>query len=75
MKNAIRTGLLDMDGHEILVGSMVRSDRGYVGKVMFGVYANEHYGVYIEWTDTPGVDKCYLRQNVLFWAKHIRTIS
>lgn len=71
MRNAVKTGIFDMDGHEILVGDTVESDRGYVGKVMFGTYANDHYGVYIEWIKTPGVDKSYLRQNILFWASRV----
>ena len=75
MKNAVKTGLFDIDGKELLVGNIVRSDRGYEGKIMFGTYANEHYGVYIEWLKTPGVDKSYLRQNILFWVNRIHAIG
>lgn len=74
MKNAVKTGLIDMDGHEIMVGSTVQSDRGYIGKIMFGTYANNHYGVYIDWISTPGIDRSYLRQDILFWVDHIRQV-
>lgn len=60
-KKGSDTGYRDINGREICIGDVVLSG-SHEGRVEFGIYNDQHYGVYIRWDDSD------LRKDFLFWV-------
>lgn len=68
--NGMDTGYKDIHGKPLRIGDHIRSRRGHIGIIVFGIY-DGHYGIYINWIQANGADKHLLRKDFLFWAKEI----
>lgn len=70
LTKGFETGFTDKNGVPFKIGDKIKTDKGHIGTISFGVYNEKHYGVYVEWDKESGLDAFWLRQDFVYWTKH-----
>lgn len=70
MLQGLETGYSDIHGNPLRIGDRVKSKRGHVGIITFGIY-DSHYGIYIMWMNAFDADVHMLRKDFLYWSKEL----